>query len=53
MEDSGDRGEKERKKVVKKKKKGQAEMKIGVGKGDCRDSSNCKKLTAIYTKEVL
>lgn len=34
-------------------KKGQAEMKIGVGKGDWRDSSNLKKLGAIYTKEVL
>lgn len=28
-------------------------MKIGVGKGDWRDSSHFKKLGAIYTKEVL
>lgn len=28
-------------------------MKIGVGKGDWRDSSNFKKLGTIYTKEVL
>lgn len=28
-------------------------MKIGVGKGDWGDSSNFKKLGAIYAKEVL
>lgn len=45
--------EETRRERKQKKKGGQAEMKIGVGKGDWRDSSNFKKLGAIYTKEVL